>query len=112
MTTIKKLIDVLGLTIFNFDKDQKIDSFYIGDLLSFVMGKADTDNCWLTVMNNVNVCAVAALTQSSCVILCEGVQPDEGMKKKAIQQNLCLLGCSLPLFETAQSITEKILNAC
>jgi predicted transcriptional regulator len=112
LTTIKKLIDILGLSVFNFCEDKKIDSFYIGDLLSFVMGKADINNCWLTVMNNVNVCAVAALTESSCVILCEGVQPDENLKQKAIQQNLCLLGCRLPLFEAAKSITEKVLNAC
>ncbi len=110
MTTIKKLIDVLELTVFNFTEDAKIDSFYIGDLLSWVMGKADTHNCWLTVMNNINVCAVASLTESSCVILC--VQPDESLKQKAIQQNLCLLGCRLPLFEAAKSITENILNAC
>ena len=49
------------------DGDRDIDGVYIGDLLSWVMGRAQMDNAWITIMSNVNVIAVASLADGFCV---------------------------------------------
>ena len=59
------------------DGDREIDGAYVGDLLSWVMGRAQMDNAWITIMTNVNVIAVASLADTACVILAEGVSMED-----------------------------------
>ena len=44
------------------DNSRDITGCYIGDLLSWVMSKAQSGNIWITIMTNVNIVAVASLT--------------------------------------------------
>ena len=54
---------------------------YVGDLLSRAMSHIEADNVWITIMANVNVVAVATLTEPAAVILAEGVTlPDEALE--------------------------------
>lgn len=100
--TVQTLIDQLGLTVFHLsDGSRPVSGAYCGDLLSWVMGKAPAGGVWLTIMSNVNVAAVAALTDVSCVVLTEGVVPDAPLLKKAQAQGINLLGCSLSTFDCA-----------
>ena len=55
------------------EPDREIKGVYIGDLLSWVMGRATSGDAWVTIMSNINVIAVAQLTDVACVILAEGV---------------------------------------
>ena len=50
------------------EPEREINGVYIGDLLSWVMGKAQYDNVWITIMSNINVIAVASLSDVSCVL--------------------------------------------
>ena len=63
--------------------EREIDGAYIGDLLSWVMGKAQSGNVWITIMSNLNVVAVATLADPACIILSEGVEPEAGVTNKA-----------------------------
>ena len=83
------------------DGDRVIDGVYIGDLLSWVMGRAQMDNAWITIMNNVNVIAVASLADTSCVILAEGVELPEDLVKTAEEKEINVLTSSQPIYETA-----------
>lgn len=57
---------------------RKIQYGYCGDLLSWVMGRAKSGNAWITIMNNINVVAVASLADVTCVIFAEGTDvPDD-----------------------------------
>ena len=68
--TVKELIEALSLKAFYVEEeDREIEGVYCGDLLSWVMGRAPADGAWLTIMSNVNVAAVAALTDVACVVL-------------------------------------------
>lgn len=40
-------------------EDKEITGCYIGDLLSWVMGRANSGDMWITVMSNINIVAVA-----------------------------------------------------
>ena len=56
------------------ETDREITGVYIGDLLSWVMGRAQSGDAWITIMSNANIVAVAALADTACVIAAEGVE--------------------------------------
>ncbi len=102
-----ELAVLLGAKVYCEGAQKEIKNYYIGDLLSFVMGRAPAECCWLTVMNNVNVVAVASLIECSCVVLCDSTVPDEIFLGKARDNGLCVLGVDIPLFQTAEKIIKK-----
>ena len=73
--------------------EREIEGAYVGDLLSFVMGKAQSGDAWVTIMSNQNVLAVAALTDVACVIFAEGVKPDDALTQTAKEKGINLLAC-------------------
>jgi hypothetical protein len=90
------------------DGDRTVKGAYAGDLLSWVMGRASCDNAWITIMSNVNVIAVASLSDVSCVIFAEGVAPDAEILKLAEEKEINLLSSELPTFETAAKLSAFI----
>lgn len=102
MITVQGLIDSIPLTVFHLDDpDRPVEGGYCGDLLSWVMGRAPGGGAWLTIMSNVNVAAVAALADTACVILAEGVAPDPPLLDKAKAQGINLLGTDLSVYGCA-----------
>ncbi len=100
--TVQGLIDAIPLTVFHLDDpDRPVEGGYCGDLLSWVMGRAPAGGAWLTIMSNVNVAAVAALSDAACVVLAEGVIPDPPLLDKARAQGITLLGTDLSVFDCA-----------
>ncbi|MBQ3086302.1 MAG: hypothetical protein IJC45_03115 [Clostridia bacterium] len=90
------------------DPDRTVKGCYIGDLLSWVMGRARQDNAWITIMSNINIAAVAALSDVSLVILAEDVQPDENVLNTAKAKNVNIVCSPLPAYETAVRITSDV----
>ncbi len=88
--------------------DKKVDGVYIGDLLSWVMGRAEQGNVWITIMSNINTVAVAALTDISCILLAEGVVPDEALLKTAEEKGVNILSTPLSSYEAAIKISELL----
>lgn len=100
--TVQGLMDAVPLTAFHLDDPERpVTGAYCGDLLSWVMGRAPADGAWLTIMSNVNVAAVAALADVSCVVLAEGVAPDAPLLDKARTQGITLLGTELSVYDCA-----------
>lgn len=100
--TVQGLIDAIPLSVFHLDDpDRPVEGGYCGDLLSWVMGRAPAGGAWLTIMSNVNVAAVAALADTACVVLAEGVTPDPPLLEKARAQGITLLGTELSVFDCA-----------
>jgi Predicted transcriptional regulator containing CBS domains len=86
--------------------DNIIDGCYVGDLLSWVMSRAQEGNVWLTVMGNVNAVAVAVLTDVAAIVLTENAPLDEEALKKAVEQGVPVYTCEKNSFETAVLIYE------
>lgn len=100
--TVQQMIDSIPLTVFHLDDpDRPVEGGYCGDLLSWVMGRAPAGGAWLTIMSNVNVAAVAALADTACVVLAEGVVPDPPLLDRAKAQGITLLGTELSVFDCA-----------
>ena len=76
--TVREFAEQYGCRIYCMpDEDREIKGGYAGDLLSWVMGRLSADHAWVTIMSNVNIVAVATLTDPSCIILSDGVVPEE-----------------------------------
>lgn len=90
------------------DGDRQVSGAYIGDLLSWVMGRARADSAWITIMSNVNVVAVASLADVACVILAEGVTLEDELIKTATDKGVNILKSELPAYETATKLIGKV----
>ena len=78
--TVRELAGQLGLEpVCEAEPDREVTGGYVGDLLSWVMGRAQAGDAWITIMSNNNVIAVATLTDAALVILAENVSPDPGV---------------------------------
>ena len=104
--TVKELSLAADLKIISCpDGAREVNGAYAGDLLSWVMGRAKADSAWITIMSNINVIAVASLADVACVILAEGVVPEDEIIKTAEQKEINILSSSLPIYETAVKIS-------
>lgn len=81
---------------------------YCCDLLSWVIGRAGDEDALVTVMSNTNVMAVAVMADLPCVILSEGVKPDERALEKAIENDIIVLSSPDPTYATAVKIYEVL----
>lgn len=87
---------------------KEIDGAYVGDLLSWVMGNANSGNLWITIMSNINIVAVATLTDISCIVLAEGVSPDTDALNTAESKGINILSTSMSSYDTAVSVSRLI----
>lgn len=107
--TVKELIEKLDLKILvENDLEREVNDCYIGDLLSWVMGRAPEDSAWLTVMGNINSIAVATLADVSCIILVENAALDEEAKNKAEMHGVTILSSQENSYSLAVKISELI----
>ena len=89
--TVKELALALELEpVCEAEPDREVTGGYVGDLLSWVMGRAQSGDAWVTIMSNNNVIAVATLTDVALVILAEDVRPDPGMAELAEKKGINL----------------------
>lgn len=103
--TAKEIREKYNFKVFcESDPGADVTGGYTGDLLSWVMGRSEKGNCWITIMSNRNVAAVAQLTEASMVVLAEDVEPDESTLDAFIENGLNLYGSS----ESAFSISGKV----
>lgn len=89
--------------------EREVKGAYVGDLLSWVMGKADAGNVWITIMSNVNIVAVATLADTSCILLAEGVVPEEDVLDTASQKGVNILSSELSAYELAKKISGLVV---
>lgn len=103
--TAKEIREKYNFKVFcEASPDAEVLGGYTGDLLSWVMGRSEKGNCWITIMSNRNVSAVAQLTEASMVVLAENVEPDQGMLDAFVENGLNLYGSP----ESAFSISGKV----
>lgn len=88
--------------------DREIDGVYACDLLSWVMGRAKCDNAWITIMSNINILAVASLSDVSCIILAEGVTLEQEVIDTALDKEINILSTDMDIYNTAVYLNEVI----
>ncbi len=103
-----EIVDKLNLKVFNGEEllSKEISGCYIGDLLSLAMSKVQEGNVWVTIQTNINIVAVASLTEAGCIIIADGFEPEESTLEKAKMQDVVLLGSNLSAYDIAKSFAE------
>ena len=110
--TVKELSAALSLTEFTLPApDAPVTGGYAGDLLSWVMGRASAGDCWITIMSNQNVAAVALMAEVACVVLTEGVAPDGDLLRRAAEKGVNLLGTAEDTFTAAARLAKALEGA-
>ena len=107
---LSALAEKLGLTALTGGdlSEREVSGCYIGDLLSWVMGRASSGDVWITIMNNINIVAVASLTDCACILLCEGVCVDKQIIDKANSQDIIILQSDKTAYELAKLISGEL----
>lgn len=90
------------------NEDREILGGYAGDLLSWVMGRAKEGDAWITIMSNVNIVAVSTLVSPACIILSEGVVPDDATKARAEEQGVNILTTMLDTFSVSAKLATLL----
>ncbi|HHZ06430.1 MAG TPA: hypothetical protein GX401_06560 [Clostridiales bacterium] len=108
--TVKELSEKLNTTILAGDSglDRDVTGCYIGDLLSWVMGRARENDAWITIMGNINAIGVAVLADTSCIILTENAPLDDIAREKANTQGIAVLTTNENSYNTAIAIYELL----
>ena len=102
------LAERLGLTLLAGDPPEEFDGVYAGDFLSRAMSRVGEGEVWITIMNNVNVIAVASLTDAACVILAEDVRLDEAAKAAADSKGVCVYSSGKTVYELCRDIAAIV----
>ncbi|MGI6264658.1 MAG: hypothetical protein ACOYJY_04230 [Acutalibacteraceae bacterium] len=107
--TLNDLIPVLDLRVLvEGDLTRPVTGGSCGDLLSWVMGRAEADSAWITVMGNVNAVAVAVLADVSCILLAESAPLDDAAREKAAQQNVTVLQSDESIYRLAVKLGKAL----
>lgn len=88
--------------------EAQVSGGYVGDLLSWVMGRAEADQVWITIMTNINILAVASLSGVSAVMVAEGSEIDGEVVAKAEEQGINLLRTPRSAFDAAVAVGREL----
>ncbi len=106
---VRELKDKAGLEVLTLpDGEKEVTGGYAGDLLSWVMGRADEGDAWVTIMSNINVVAVASLRDVACVILAENSDIDKETLEKAEDEGVNILRSKKSTFALCSEIASLI----
>lgn len=106
---VNELKDKLGLEVLTEgDLGAECTGCYSGDLLSWVMSKAEAGDIWLTVMGNINAVAVSVLCDCACIVLTENAVLDDTAKMKAESQGVTILRSDKNAYQLGVEISKLI----
>ena len=96
---LRDVCELLSASVVCGNVDKSFEGVYVGDLLSRAMSRVECDNLWIPIMSNVNVVAVATLTEPCAVILAEDVELQPDAKKSAEENGITVLTSPLSAYE-------------
>lgn len=100
------IFERLGLKLISGSVPEEFDGVYAGDLLSRAMSHVRDGNLWITIMSNVNVIAVASLTEAAAVILAEGVELPEDAAAAAMEKDISVFSSEKTVYEICAVIAS------
>ncbi|NLC32080.1 MAG: AraC family transcriptional regulator [Clostridiales bacterium] len=93
------------------NSDRSITSAYVCDLLSWVMAKGRQNMAWITVQTHLNVIAIAALHEMSCVILPEDIQMEDSSLNKAREEGIVVISSPLSAYALCGILAQQGIPA-
>lgn len=106
---VKELVEKLDLEVLCGENlEREITGCYCGDLLSWVMSRAQEGDVWLTVMGNINSIGVAVLADVACIVLTEKAALDNDALNRAKQNDVIILRTDKNSYQMAAAISKMI----
>ncbi len=84
---------------------------YACDMLSLVMTGVKPGQAWFTILNSLNVIAVAVLADCPLVILTESVSMDQPVIDRAAAQGVIVLSTQLTTYQACVRLNELLQNS-
>lgn len=105
---VSDIAEKLGLTLKAGEGgiSKEVSGCYIGDLLSLAMARLTQGNVWITIQTNINIVAVSSLSDIGCIILAEGLSPDENAAQKADMEDIPIYSSDKTAYELATALSE------
>ena len=103
---VDALCKLLNARVLCGTTDREFEGVYTGDLLSRAMSRVQTDNAWVTIMANINVVAVANLTEPAVIVLAEDVIMQQDALDAAQENDLCVITSPMSAYEICCAIKE------
>mgnify|MGYP002562546204 CR=1 FL=1 len=101
-----EIATLLGAEIISLPfPEKKAGGAYCSDLLSWVMGHANPDDVWVTIMTNKNVLAVASLIDFCCVVICENAELDEEFISTAKDKEINVIRCAMDNYHACAALS-------
>ena len=107
--TALQLAESLGLDILSMPEPKKeIEGAYAGDILSWVMGRAEQNCVWATIMTNLNVVADASLADVGAAVICEDSEVPSDVIATALEKKVNLFRSPLPMYEFCVALSKLL----
>ena len=105
---VKEFVEKTGFKVVASEAalQKEINGVFVGDLLSWVMGNCEENQAWITVQSHMNIVAVAALKEISCLIIAQSNQVEEEVCQKAIDEDIALCMCDLSAYDICKKCIE------
>ena len=71
------------------------------------MSHVKAGSLWITIMNNMNVIAVASLTEAAAVLLAEGVSLPIEVQKAAEEEGITVWQSDADVYHICQAIAKE-----
>ena len=104
--TVNDILDGIGGRVVCGDADKETEGVYVGDLLSRAMSHVTEGCLWVTIMSNVNVVAVATLTEPAAIVLAEGVSLQIDALENAQKNGITVVSTPLSAYEICVRLHE------
>lgn len=90
--TVNEYKDKLELEVVSEgDMAKEIKGCYCSDLLSHCMSNIEEGNVWITVQTNINIAAIAVLTELSCIVIAQNMHIEDSVVAKANSEGITIL---------------------
>jgi len=108
---VAEVVEKLGLEVYSGSNglDREIRGGYTSDLLSDVMGHADSGDVWVTLQTHKNVIAIASLKELSAIVLVKNYKPETDTIAQSNEEGIPILGTSKETFEIT-GLLYKLIN--
>ena len=106
MRTVSEIIQAMNLKVLTevFRPEAEVKKGYAGDMLSHVMAHLQSDECWFTILNSMNVIAVASLNECPLVILTEDVVLQDAVLEKAKDEEICVCSTEMDTYTACATL--------
>ena len=107
--TAKKLAEQLELEpLTSAAGDGVVQGCYVCDLLSLCMSKVQEGDVWITVQANINIVAIAVLTELACIVIAEGMQVADDVLAKANDEGVAIYRSGKSAYALATAVSQLL----